>query len=276
MVVREVDDQRDGVAGGGSFRPPDRCIISFVPPLSCIMKHLSPLSTFILTTAAVLCGALSSNTPKEPRTYNYFAFGSNMCSSTMINLRNISPLASCAAMLPGHELRFNIPGLIGIEPSSASVEPVDREMGAFDKRHVVHGTLYKLTERDFEIICSTEGVPFAYSLHRCRVIPYKGDGKKAGEEYLQRFLRSDGDRVKSVDEVGAQAFTLRAARKEWRGSKDTPPSQSYLNVLIRGAIEFQMDDDYVAMLKNIKPGKTLIGNGVAEQSLKWAERRERK
>ncbi|KAL7510148.1 hypothetical protein ACHAXN_007066 [Cyclotella atomus] len=202
-----------------------------------------------------------------------------MCSSTMINLRNITPLASSAAMLPGHELRFNIPGLVGIEPSSASVEPVNREMDAFDKSHVVHGTLYKLSERDFETICSTEGVPFAYTLHRCRVVPYIGDGKKAGEECLQKLLGSDGDtraNLQSLDEVGIPAFTLRAARKEWRSSKDTPPSQSYLNVLIRGAVEFQMDCDYVAMLKNIKPGKTLIGNGLAEQSLKWAEQRQRK
>lgn len=74
-----------------------------------------------------------------------------MCSSTMIDLRKTSPIASSAAILPGHELRFNIPGLVGVEPSSASVEPVRAKL--LDSRNqVVHGTLYKLSENDFTTI----------------------------------------------------------------------------------------------------------------------------
>ena len=95
--------------------------------------------------------ALSSNTSKQRRTYNYFAFGSNMCSATMIDLRKTSPIASSAAILPGHELRFNIPGILGIEPSSASVEPVDAKL-LDSSDQVVHGTLYKLSEDDFTTI----------------------------------------------------------------------------------------------------------------------------
>lgn len=227
----------------------------------------------IIISVAAACNALSA---VKARTYNYFAFGSNMCSSTMINLRNTSPLASTAAMLPDHELKFNIPGLIGVEPSSASVEPAIGKL--------VHGTLYKLKEEDFNTICQTEGVPFAYSLHRCRVVPYQGDGKRAGDEYLQRLMDGKGkcynktetsEKVYNCDGIGVPAFTLRAARKEWRNSRDIPPSQSYLNVLIKGAIEFKLDEAYVRMLKDMKPGRTL-GNGLAEQLLIMAERRKRK
>lgn len=200
-----------------------------------------------------------------------------MCSSTMINLRNISPLASTAAILPGHQLRFNIPGLMGVEPSSASVEPCVGQRDELDKQKVVHGTLYKLSEEDFGTICRTEGVPFAYSLHRCRVIPYTGDGKKAGEECLQNWVERNGKNNTSItsDAFGVPAFTLRAARNDWRKSKDIPPSQSYLNVLIRGAVEFQMDEGYINMLKGIEPGKTFVGTGLAEEMLKWAEKRPR-
>ena len=99
----------------------------------------------------ISCHALSSNTSKQRRTYNYFAFGSNMCSATMIDLRKTSPIASSAAILPGHELRFNIPGILGIEPSSASVEPVDAKL-LDSSNQVVHGTLYKLSEDDFTTI----------------------------------------------------------------------------------------------------------------------------
>lgn len=220
--------------------------------------------------ATMTCHALSPNPSSQQRTYNYFAFGSNMCSSTMINLRNISPLASTAAMLPSHQLRFNIPGMPGVEPSSASVEPYVGESDALDKTTVVHGTLYKLSEEDFSTICRTEGVPFAYSLHRCRVVPYRGDGKKAGEECLENLMNND-----TTGAFGVPAFTLRAARKEWRKSKDIPPSQSYLNLLIRGAVEFKLDEEYLNMLNSIEPGKTFAGFGLAEEMLKWAEKRPR-
>jgi len=68
------------------------------------------------------------------------------------------------------------------------------------------------------------------------------------------------------------AYTLRASRKEWRQENDIPPSRAYLNVLIRGADEFQLDDDYLQYLKGIVPGNT-IGNGMAEMMLEAAERR---
>lgn len=198
-----------------------------------------------------------------------------MASSTMINLRNISPLASSAAVLPEHALRFNIPGVPGIEPSSAAVEPADGD--------VVHGVVYKLSEADFATICQTEGVPFAYSLHRCRVVTYAGDGLHAGEDALQAATaKISGDAtiqqqpIKSSSNIGVPAFTLRAARKEWQQGKDTPPSQSYLNVLIRGAKEFALDGSYLRKLENTSVGKTWIGNGLAEGMLQRAEQQNQK
>ena len=255
-----------------------------------------------------------------------------MASSTMINLRNIQPLASSAAVLPGHVLRFNIPGIPGIEPSSASVEPVDKKSGSIltnedddddamllldaieNEEHVVHGVLYKLSEDDFATICRTEGVPFAYSLHRCRVIPYVNDdgtSGSAGRDALQRAADALGSIEKEEEEDndeyngqqlkpstkeqmtmttattkaatttsnksrwGVQTFTLRAARKEWRqNQKDIPPSQSYINVLLRGANEFALDDSYIRKLENDIPvGKTWFGNGFAENLLRIAEQR---
>jgi hypothetical protein len=233
-------------------------------------------SSLVFAVALLAIRSIHALSSKKPQTYNYFAFGSNMCSSTMINLRNTSPLAYTAAILPGHSLRFNIPGLIKVEPSSASVEPIDGELDFLDQHKFVHGTLYKLSEEDFSTICRTEGVPFAYNLHRCRVIPYKGDGKRAGIDCLEKMVDSiNTSDALNLDDIGVPAFTLRAARKKWREAKDIPPSQSYLNVLIRGAVEFQVDDAYLKMLKNIKPGKTFIGGGLAEEMLRLAEMRAR-
>ncbi len=218
--------------------------------------------------------SLSSSTDTtQPKYYNYFAFGSNMASSTMTALRNVSPVASTAAVVPNHRLAFNVPGTPLIEPSWASIEPSDND--------VCHGVLYKLTEEDFRIVCETEGVPFGYTLHRCRVIPYRGNGEDAGYKALDKVLTSNANQEEDHDQGTANvrnrqgtvaAFTLRASRKEWRKGKDIPPSRAYLNVLIRGAEEFQIDGEYVDKLRGITPGRTL-GNGIAETMLQAAERR---
>mmetsp|Transcript_20721 Transcript_20721/g.38033 ORF Transcript_20721/g.38033 Transcript_20721/m.38033 type:complete len:273 (+) Transcript_20721:239-1057(+) len=263
------------------------------------MYHLSLLSVALLlpflSICPTSCHALANNPKLKPKTYNYFAFGSNMASSTMINLRNISPLASSAAILPGHALRFNIPGVPGVEPSSASVEPTNSDAIEKEQEVVVHGVLYKLTEEDFATICQTEGVPLAYSLHRCRVVPYVGDGKTAGEDALRRTMSisTEGGNTETMpadennsslktnneqptkNDWGVSAFTLRAARKKWREGEDIPPSQSYLNVLIRGAKEFVLDESYLQKLENTPVGKTWIGNGLSEEMLRMAEQRKK-
>ena len=206
-----------------------------------------------------------------------------MYTSTMINLRGIQPMSSTAAVLPKHILRFNVPGVPFLEPSSASVEPTINDMS----EEVVHGVLYKLSEEDFATVCSTEGVPFAYSLHRCRVIPYQADGERAGQTAMQNVLDTDSDtdtnnipnsnseQSTDTSNYEVSAFTLRAARKEWQQRrKDIPPSKAYLNVLLRGAREFSLDKDYVQKLNSVKVGRTL-GNGLAEELLRVAEQRNR-
>lgn len=251
-----------------------------VASLACTMRspplHLAMLMALLAASdrhrsASALSSSPSSTSPK-PKRYNYFAYGSNMCSDTMGALRNLNPLASTAAVLPNHELRFNVPGMKFIEPSWASVEPVaagaeGSTLGSDDaisELSVVHGVLYSLTEQDFVSVCRTEGVPMAYTLHRCRVIPYKGNGNNAGRKAMQ------DESSKSIP-----AYTLRAASKALRAqprSDDAAPSQSYVNVLIRGAKEFGLDADYVQMLENMPTGRTL-GGGTAERMLEAAIKR---
>ena len=88
----------------------------------------------------------TSNTKNQkPTYYNYFAFGSNMASSTMTALRSLDPVASTAAILPNHRLAFNVPGTAFVEPSWASVEPLKEKdtntntntnMNANDEKYV--------------------------------------------------------------------------------------------------------------------------------------------
>eukprot|EP00978_Attheya_sp_CCMP212_P048168 scaffold480554_cov43-Attheya_sp.AAC.1 len=181
-----------------------------------------------------------------------------MALDTMTELRGLSPLQSCAAVLPDHKLRFQIPGMPLVEPSWANVEPIAYDDDENGSSTTVHGVLYKLTEQDFASVCATEGVPFAYRLHRCQVVPYKGDGEQVGATTLAK-----------TDPFRVSAFTL-VPIPRYRSAPDIPPSQSYLNVLLRGAREFQLDREYVTYLENIQAGQTLLGNGTAERMLDMA------
>jgi len=247
----------------------------------------------------------------------------------MTALRSLHPVAASAAILPNHCLRFNVPGTALVEPSWASVEPIaggvvpqststissisgtgtgtgtmnstgnirnQQQQNSIQQENQpshVHGVLYKLTEEDFLRVCNTEGVPLAYTVHRCRVVPYSGDAKKAGYDALLDQIvtpapapvpsndnDNENDNDNAIRDDGGEmplakslfAYTMRASRKDWRQGNDIPPSRAYLNVLIRGAHEFQLDDDYVQYLEGIVPGNT-IGNGMAEMMLEAAERR---
>lgn len=216
---------------------------------------------------ALLLQLLSSVTPlttttqeARRRTFHYFAYGSNMALTTMTALRDLDPLACTPAVLPGHRLLFDVPGLPWVEPSWASVEPTTTEE---EEEEVVHGVLYTLTEEDFVSVCRTEGVPLSYRLHRCAPVPYRGDGAAAGRAAL---ARPDRPRVR--------AFTLRSPGTDVARKTHRAPSRAYRNVLVRGAKEFALDADYVQRLENIIPGKTLFGDGFAERMLTAAEQRK--
>jgi hypothetical protein len=203
----------------------------------------------------------TASSKQHQQTYNYFAFGSNMALSTMTALRNLNPIAQTPAVLPNHRLCFNVPGIPLVEPSWASVEP--------DQENNVHGVLYKLTSDDFARVCRSEGVPFSYQLHRCKVIPYVSNKEgSAGTMALEKYHSNDS----SVFNVSA--FTLRAGREEWRKRIDIPPSQSYINVLLRGAREFHLDKEYVKKLENVPVAKNALG--IAESMLKAAEQSKMK
>ena len=193
-----------------------------------------------------------------------------------------------------------MPGLPGIEPSWASVEPcsvttttttttnaadANNQSARQHEQSVVHGVLYALTPKDFATICRTEGVPFSYVLHKCRVFPYLGDGKSAGlDEYHNGIVASSSPpsssssfaKAKDNDANGGgiSAYTLLAGPMVRRRG-DIPPSRSYVNVLIRGAKEFALDESYFRKLEGIKVGKTWIGDGLAEGMLRRAANERR-
>jgi hypothetical protein len=156
--------------------------------------------------------------------------------------------------LPDYQLRFNLPGMAGFEPSAAAVEPCQGKQ--------VQGVLYTLTAEDFARVGITEGIPFAYRWQRCHVYPYNGDGNEAGQQVV---LASSGGSEVAYTLVATQSFL-----------KDIPPSKSYLGLLIQGAKTWKMDRAYVQELEGTKPAHNLlIPQGLAGASLQWAQWRQR-
>lgn len=192
---------------------------------------------------------LRRRTTVDEKKYNYFAYGSNMCLETMTSLRNISPIAWTPAVLPGYCLTFDIPGIPLVEPSWASVEENSLEGSS------VHGVLYQLTGNDFASVCRTEGVPLGYNLRRCRVFPY---------------IECNGAKRSVAGIKPVNSLTL-CTSPHLRSRPSVNPSQSYLNVLIRGAKEAGLEESYVRMLKEIRPSPTLLG-GTSEGILRFASR----
>lgn len=199
--------------------------------------------------------ALQSSNRSYPSTYNYFGYGSNMVTSTMTDMRRITPLAMTAAILPNHRLRFNLPGLPGLEPSAASVEPCPGE--------AVHGVCYTLTAKDFGKVGQTEGVPFGYKWQPVYLATYIGNNDDAG---LQAALRKDTTDIQ-------MAYTLVAT---FPRPNDIPPSKSYLGLIQQGAQEWKMDQGYQDKLKQIEyANNLLVTDGIAGATLSWAELQKR-
>jgi Gamma-glutamyl cyclotransferase, AIG2-like len=213
----------------------------------------------------------------------YFAYGSNCYPNTMKLLRRIDCLDSCAAILPGYKLRFNIPGIPAVEPSWACVEPVvaTSNNGNNDRNNNndsdmdcwVHGVLYTLTLQDFARVSMSEGVPLAYQWKLVDVIPYQGDGDCAGQKaFVEATMSDDASSSSSTNNNKIKkAYTLVTNNPFLRLRDDIPPSRAYRDLLIRGAKSFQMDQSYIEKLEAIPIGLTLGEGFVAKNVLEAIE-----
>lgn len=219
------------------------------------------LSTLASVSIGTIIIVVLQATVASALTFNYFAYGSNLYAPTMTDMRNIQCVESTAAILDGYKLRFNIPGIPAVEPSWACVEAVKNKNNGDE---VVHGVMYTLKPQDFARISMSEGVPFGYQWEVVDVVPYLGDGVSAGREAL--LDQSSSEKTSTV-----KAYVLVTNNPFLR--RDIAPSKAYRNLLIRGARDFQMDQDYIEKLEAVPIGFTFGDGYVAKDMLEAAERR---
>lgn len=141
----------------------------------------------------------------------YFAYGSNMQRATFVERRGMCPRRSVSGRLHGYRLTFDLP----VGPGERGVANL-----AVDAAATTYGVLYLLTTEDFDRLDRTEGVDKSYY-------------GRVGVEVIDR------------DEQRIDAWTYVSPH----GKPGRRPSARYLGLLLEGAAEHDLPDEYVCQLR---------------------------
>jgi cation transport regulator ChaC len=144
----------------------------------------------------------------------YFAYGSNLHDAIFRERRAMQAQATHPGWLDGFELRFNLPVGPG-ERAVANIEPLP---GAR-----VWGAVYLLTTADGERLDRSEGVHFG------------------------AYRRLDVE-VRQADDTTRRAFTYCSSRTR----PDRKPSARYLGLMVEGARQRGLPDEYVRWLERFE------------------------
>lgn len=157
----------------------------------------------------------------QPDTFLYFAYGSNL---KLEEIRRTCPSAEpvCRALLPGHHLTFPR-GSIGRGCGVAGVESADG--------HIVWGGVYRIAEQ-----CRTE-------LERRE--GFKSERPASENSYVANAVTvfDDGDLSRPIE-----VLTFAATRQP----NPPKPSAEYVQLILDGAKEWKLGDDYLAELERIE------------------------
>jgi hypothetical protein len=143
----------------------------------------------------------------------YFAYGSNMSTRYLANIRNVAIYQSLAAQADDYAVSFTLPGIPHIEPSFAIMAPQDG--------HTAFGVLHYITYEDMLKMLNSESSTY-------RVVDINVTDTN-GKQYLAKTLVGKG---------GETPISGTSAR--------------YLNIVLEGATEHGLPDAYIRTLKQTK------------------------
>jgi cation transport regulator ChaC len=141
----------------------------------------------------------------------YFAYGSNMQRATFVERRGMRPQRSVWGRLHGYRLVFHLP----VGPGERGVANVIPDASA-----TTYGVLHLITSEEFERLDRTEGV---------------GNG----------YYRRVSVEVIDKDSTRTSAWTYVSPH----GVAGRKPSARYLGLLIEGALEHGVPEDYLRELR---------------------------
>ena len=199
-------------------------------PLVNRRRWLTLLAGLCLVMLGVVAGihlyihrAMEPPTSRPTETVYYFAYGSNMATRYLTNIRHIPSYYSTYGQLKHYAVRFNMPGIPPLEPAFANL------VAAEDK--VAHGVIHEIARQDLARLTGSEGA--GYQLTEVTVLT--------------------GDRGSLT------AFTLVGGDN----SLVAIPSQRYLDLLIEGAEQHRLPAAYITALRQQQGGYIpVISEGV--------------
>lgn len=167
-----------------------------------------------------------TNALQNGRPVAYFGVGSNIMRDKLENRAvdgsSIDLISMDAAFAKDHRLAFNLRGFAPIEPAMAGIEP--------DAGSECHGALIFLKPVDYEKLWLSEG---------------GGNNPPSYQEIVIDVFQY------GKEDTPVTAVAFRAANGIRRMAVDSDPSRRYLSMLVSGAQQLGIKDDYVQRLKNI-------------------------
>ena len=150
----------------------------------------------------------------------YFAFGSNMCHTSLTKRRKVTPSKSFPATIDGYFLNFDTIALPYFEPCFGSIG----KSQILPDQPKVHGVLHLITEKDMKRIILTEGgggnKDVGYQTHLVECRTYDGQIVTAttlievpANHYHDRFFPSE--RYLKLLQAGAKEHNLAPEYQEW-------------------------------------------------------------
>ncbi|WP_150910461.1 gamma-glutamylcyclotransferase family protein [Marinobacter halotolerans] len=151
--------------------------------------------------------------------FRYFGFGSNM-STLSLQAKGVDPVSSVRAELACWQLRFNVQHFFRHEGGVGNIEFTG------NPDHRVLGVLHECPDEALPLLDAAEAFGYGYDRITVPVKPH------------QQSFDSD-DAVQALTYVGMPNFI----------NDECLPSQRYLNILVQGAREAELDQAYLENLR---------------------------
>ena len=146
-----------------------------------------------------------------------FGFGSNMSVANVENKKGYKVLDHEVGVVKGYKMYFNIPAFPKVEPAYANATKADEE-------DEIHGVAIKISEKDMAALDAQE-----ISYRKITVTVEGYSGRKIGS--CSMYINTKANFLPPEKQI---------------------PSFRYLNLLINGAIEANLNEDYINKLKATK------------------------
>lgn len=202
---------------------------------------------------------------KEPGTYLYLAYGSNLSYETFQKRRGVKPLAQINVQVPSLRLNFDLHGLPYNEPCFANsglrdISKDNPDQDHHDKYHKdrwhkgLIGVVYEVTASDFAHIIATEGGGSAYHdiVVTCHPLPFSPTVPAIPTTlpFKAHTLFSPAIPPAKPGEPPPKAPNGRFQRRE---PSYAQPSARYLKLMKDGAKEHSLPHEYKEYLYQIRP-----------------------